>query len=82
LAFKSTIYFETEERRTFKMVKDPVCGMVVDPAKTETTADYEGKTYYFCIPGCQTAFEKAPEKFIEQAGTDRGKRNAVAPEGE
>jgi Cu+-exporting ATPase len=55
--------------------------MVVDPAKTVTTADYEGKTYYFCTPGCQAAFEEAPEKFIEQAGTERGTHKAVVPEG-
>ncbi len=64
------------------MVKDPVCGMVVDPAKSVATADYEGTTYYFCTPGCQTAFEEAPEKFIEQAaGPDRGTHKAVVPEG-
>jgi Cu+-exporting ATPase len=81
LAFESKIYNETKERRTFQMVKDPVCGMVVDPAKTVTTADYEGKTYYFCTPGCQTAFEESPEKFIEPAGRDRGQHKAVVPEG-
>ena len=63
------------------MVKDPVCGMVVDPAKSVTTADYEGKTYYFCTPGCQTAFEEAPEKFIEPAGIDWGTHKAVVPGG-
>ncbi len=63
------------------MVKDPVCGMVVDPATAEKAADYEGKTYYFCTPGCQTAFEEAPEKYLEQAGTDGGTHKGVVPEG-
>jgi YHS domain-containing protein len=28
----------------FKMVKDPVCGMEVDPAQAAATAEYEGET--------------------------------------
>lgn len=47
------------------MVRDPVCGMMVDentaPAKTE----YKGKVYYFCAPGCKAAFEKDPEKYLQ-----------------
>jgi YHS domain-containing protein len=39
------------------MAKDPVCGMNVDEANPAATAEYEGKTYYFCAPGCKTAFE-------------------------
>src|SRR5258705_10007553 len=38
---------------------DPVCGMTVDRAKG-LTAEYEGKTYYFCGPGCRTKFEADP----------------------
>jgi Cu+-exporting ATPase len=55
--------------------------MVVNPAKSVTTADYDGITYYFCTPGCQKAFEEAPEKFVEQAGTERGLHKAVVAEG-
>jgi Cu+-exporting ATPase len=67
----------------FEMIKDPVCGMVVDPAKTVTTSDHKGTTYYFCSPGCQTAFDEAPEKFMEQAGTDAGRtRQSFQSEGE
>ena len=29
-------------------MKDPVCGMDVDPAKAAGTSEYQGKTYYFC----------------------------------
>jgi Cu+-exporting ATPase len=67
----------------FEMVKDPVCGMVVDAANTVTTSDYKGTTHYFCSPGCQTAFEEAPEKFIEPAGTDAGRtRQSFQSEGD
>ncbi|MFQ5813260.1 MAG: YHS domain-containing protein [Anaerolineae bacterium] len=43
------------------MAKDVVCGMEVDPKTAATKAEYEGKTYYFCAPGCKVAFEKDPE---------------------
>jgi Cu+-exporting ATPase len=47
-------------------VKDPVCGMRIDPESAAATADYEGETYYFCAEGCQEAFEKEPELYASQ----------------
>ncbi|HIC93597.1 MAG TPA: YHS domain-containing protein [Anaerolineae bacterium] len=47
------------------MAKDPVCGMQVDEERAATTAEYKGKTYYFCAPGCKAAFEKDPEKYVK-----------------
>ena len=49
---------------------DPVCGMEVDPAKAAATYEYQGKIYYFCAPGCKTAFEKEPEKYLSQPEAD------------
>jgi len=46
-----------------KAVVDPVCGMTVDPCKTELTADYEDNRFYFCAEGCLNAFEKNPDKY-------------------
>lgn len=46
------------------MVKDPVCGMMVDPEKAPAKMQYKGETYYFCAPGCKAAFEKEPEKYL------------------
>lgn len=45
------------------MVKDPVCGMDVDPKTAAGHSDYEGKTYYFCSQGCKKAFDKEPQKY-------------------
>jgi Cu+-exporting ATPase len=45
------------------MAKDPVCGMMVDPETAPAKAEYKGKTYYFCAPGCRVAFERDPEKY-------------------
>jgi YHS domain-containing protein len=55
------------------MAKDLICGMQVDEKSPAGTSEYEGKTYYFCSPGCKTAFDKDPEKYInprdEHAGS-------------
>lgn len=44
---------------------DPVCGMTVVESPTALKTEYKGKTYYFCAPGCKTAFEKDPEKYLQ-----------------
>jgi len=47
-------------------VKDPVCGMTVQPATAKGGhADFEGKTYYFCNPKCKTKFEADPRRYLE-----------------
>jgi len=43
--------------------KDPVCGMSVNPASAAATREYEGKTYFFCNPGCAETFDKSPAKY-------------------
>lgn len=47
-------------------VKDPVCGMEIDPATAAGTSEYEGQTYYFCSMGCKKSFDKEPEKYLAQ----------------
>ncbi len=36
--------------------------------------DYKGKTYYFCCPGCDIEFIKAPEKYILSRSTNYEER--------
>lgn len=43
---------------------DLVCGMTVPGDETSRPFEYEGQTYYFCCPGCRTAFEKDPIAYI------------------
>ena len=45
-------------------VKDPVCGMEVDPSKAAGVATHKGKTCFFCATACKTAFESEPEKYL------------------
>lgn len=51
------------------MAIDPVCGMEVDEKTAPAKAEYGGKTYYFCAPGCKEEFEENPEEFIDE-GSD------------
>jgi YHS domain-containing protein len=46
------------------LVKDPVCGMEIDPKEAAATSDYEGVTYYFCAVGCKERFDAEPAKFL------------------
>lgn len=40
-------------------IKDPVCGMTVDPA-TALQTERDGKTFYFCSESCQQKFLALP----------------------
>lgn len=46
------------------LVKDPVCGMSVDPDKTAHKAEHDGLPFYFCSAGCRTKFLADPGKYL------------------
>ena len=39
-----------------ELVKDPVCGMTVDPVGAAHRADLNGLHFHFCSAGCRTKF--------------------------
>jgi Cu+-exporting ATPase len=45
-------------------VKDPVCGMTVDPHTAKHRHEHRGHTYYFCNPRCREKFIANPEKYL------------------
>jgi len=45
-------------------VKDPVCGMTVDPATTPHLAEHDGQAFHFCSAGCRTRFVADPGKYL------------------
>ncbi|CAN1511330.1 ZntA Cation transport ATPase [Caulobacteraceae bacterium] len=45
-------------------VKDPVCGMNVDPAKSPLHSSHEGQDYHFCGSKCLTKFVADPAKYV------------------
>jgi Cu+-exporting ATPase len=48
---------------------DPVCKMLVQPESAPAKYDYNGTTYYFCMPGCRDKFAADPEKYLKAATT-------------
>ena len=47
------------------IVKDPVCGMDVDPQKTEHHFTFDERDYHFCSEKCLHKFEAEPKKYLE-----------------
>ena len=83
---------EHSETTTHK-VKDPVCGMDVDPSATEHTATHGDSTYFFCSAHCKAKFEAGPDQYLaapdgDHAGHDHaghahgGTAAAAVPDGE
>ncbi|HUG52570.1 MAG TPA: heavy metal translocating P-type ATPase [Vicinamibacteria bacterium] len=46
-------------------VKDPVCGMVIDPAEAAGTSGVGGTTYYFCATACKQRFDADPPRYLD-----------------
>ena len=46
-------------------VKDPVCGMTVNPVTTKHHAEHAGHAYHFCSNGCRTKFVADPDKYLQ-----------------
>jgi Cu+-exporting ATPase len=49
-------------------VKDPVCGMDVDPEKTVHKTEAEEETHYFCSARCLEKFEADPARYLHPEG--------------
>jgi Cu+-exporting ATPase len=49
---------------TAREVRDPVCGMMVDPRQTPHHAEHAGRTYHFCASRCREKFLADPQKFV------------------
>ena len=49
-------------------VKDPVCGMDVDPKTAPARSEHMGKNYYFCAPACKKTFDANPAKYTGGGG--------------
>ena len=52
--------------------RDPVCGMMVDPATAKAQAEHAGETYFFCHPGCAQKFRENPEQYLRPKSVASG----------
>lgn len=48
------------------MIKDPVCGMEVDPETAAARRDHMGQSFYFCSTQCADTFDADPHKYAHQ----------------
>lgn len=50
------------------LVKDVVCGMMIDPATAAAKRTWDGRDFYFCGKGCAKEFDANPEEYsLEEA---------------
>ncbi|MGE0022216.1 MAG: heavy metal translocating P-type ATPase [Hyphomicrobium sp.] len=61
-----------------RAVKDPVCGMTVDPHTAKHHATHNGKTTYFCSARCREKFVANPGQYIDP---EQAKAEAAPPPG-
>ncbi len=47
------------------VLRDPVCGMSVDPAAGKPTAEHGGHLFHFCSERCRSKFAAEPEKYLK-----------------
>ncbi|HEY8874922.1 MAG TPA: heavy metal-binding domain-containing protein, partial [Stellaceae bacterium] len=47
--------------------RDPVCGMMVDPATAKHRAEHAGHDYFFCSAGCRDRFIAEPARYLAPA---------------
>ncbi len=52
------------------MIKDPVCGMAVNPEESSNKLAHKGRDYYFCNIRCQEQFQADPGKYIMEPEKD------------
>jgi len=46
--------------------RDPVCGMMVESARTFGPVTYSERTYYFCSDECMERFNAGPERYTRE----------------
>jgi Cu+-exporting ATPase len=51
-------------------VKDPVCGMMVDPKTTPHKHELGDTTYHFCSAGCVAKFAANPDRYLNPPAKD------------
>ncbi len=58
---------ETSQDEKTTLVRDPVCGMNVDPNHAAGSYSHNGEVYHFCGIGCLQKFKADPDKYLAAA---------------
>ena len=59
------------------MVKDPICGMEIEPQSAAARRSHMGHTFYFCSAQCATAFDAAPHQYVAPSLDGNGAKPVV-----
>ncbi len=74
----------TADEKTKGRVRDPICGMEIDPGRAAATETRDGVTYYFCSKSCADTFRsggKAPAPTTTRPGPAKSQATGDASEG-
>jgi Cu+-exporting ATPase len=63
------VVVEVKEEERMATVRDPVCGMDVDPAQAAGSERYGDETYYFCSTSCLERFREDPARYVGREAT-------------
>jgi YHS domain-containing protein len=56
------------------MAIDPVCKRQVEEKTAAGKSEYRGKPYYFCSDQCKQAFDRNPERYVNEKVRTAGGR--------
>ncbi len=55
----------SEAKNSNSLVKDPVCGMMIEPTTAKGgSIQFKAETYYFCNPKCKDRFQAEPQNYL------------------
>lgn len=60
-------------------IRDPVCGMTVDPDRAAGTRSFGGRTFHLCSQSCLEKFDRDPASYAGRASDEE--KNAAAHAG-
>ena len=60
-------------------MKDPICGMDVDPAAAAGSHIHDGQTYYFCSAHCLAEFRADPARYLSDDIMGQGCARYIQP---
>jgi len=53
-----------DQYQTENEVTDPVCGMRINKVFAAAQTDYQGRTFFFCVPECRAKFVADPDRYL------------------
>ncbi len=60
---------------------DEVCGMTIEAESAAATAEFQGKTYYFCTERCREKFEEHPGWYVPVTAEEEEQEEGRSPPG-